>query len=42
MVAALALFGLSLPCKTGTVSLPAALLVVFWWKRGRLEWRRDF
>jgi len=20
---------------------PAALLVVFWWRRGRLEWRRD-
>src|ERR1019366_7022100 len=22
-------------------TLPAALLVVFWWKRGRLGWRRD-
>jgi tetratricopeptide (TPR) repeat protein len=24
-----------------TATLPAALLVVFWWKRGRLSWRRD-
>ncbi len=39
--AALALFVLSLLCKTVTATLPAALLVVFWWKRGRLEWRRD-
>jgi Tfp pilus assembly protein PilF len=23
------------------VTLPAALLVVFWWKRGRIEWKRD-
>jgi tetratricopeptide (TPR) repeat protein len=27
--------------KTVTASLPAALLVVGWWQRGRLEWRRD-
>jgi Flp pilus assembly protein TadD len=40
--AALGLFALSLLCKTVTATLPAALLVVFWWKRGRLEWRRDF
>ena len=40
-VAALALFVLSLWCKTVTATLPAALLVVFWWKRGRLDWRRD-
>ncbi len=39
--AALALFVLSLLCKTATATLPAALLVVFWWQRGRLEWRRD-
>jgi tetratricopeptide (TPR) repeat protein len=39
---ALGLFTLSLLCKTVTATLPAALLVVFWWKRGRLEWRRDF
>ena len=24
-----------------TATLPAALLVVFWWQRGRLDWRRD-
>jgi Flp pilus assembly protein TadD len=40
--AALGMFVLSLLCKTVTASLPAALLVVFWWKRGQLEWRRDF
>ena len=28
-------------CKTVTATLPAALLVVFWWRRGRLAWRRD-
>ena len=39
--AALALFVFSLLCKTVTATLPAALLVVFWWKRGRLGWRRD-
>jgi tetratricopeptide (TPR) repeat protein len=35
------LFALSLLCKTVTATLPAALLVVVWWRRGRLEWRRD-
>ncbi|HWA09673.1 MAG TPA: tetratricopeptide repeat protein [Opitutaceae bacterium] len=40
-VLALAWFVLSLLCKTVTASLPAALLVTFWWKRGRLDWRRD-
>jgi len=39
---ALGLFAVSLLCKTVTATLPAALLVVFWWQRGRLEWRRDF
>jgi tetratricopeptide (TPR) repeat protein len=39
--AALALFACALACKTVTASLPAALLVAFWWKRGRLDWRRD-
>jgi len=39
--AALGLFVLSLMCKTVTSSLPAALLVALWWKRGRLGWRRD-
>ncbi len=36
-----ALFGLALLSKTVTATLPAALLVVFWWQRGRLDWRRD-
>ena len=40
-LAALALFVFSLWCKTVTATLPAALLVAFWWKRGRLDWRRD-
>jgi tetratricopeptide (TPR) repeat protein len=39
--AALALFACSLLCKTVTATLPAALLVALWWKRGRLVWRRD-
>jgi Tfp pilus assembly protein PilF len=38
---ALALFILALFSKTVTVTLPAVLLVIFWWKRGRLEWKRD-
>jgi tetratricopeptide (TPR) repeat protein len=38
---ALVLFVASLACKTVTATLPAALLVIFWWKRGRLDWRRD-
>jgi len=39
--AALGLFLLALMSKSVTATLPAALLVVFWWKRGRLEWKRD-
>jgi Tfp pilus assembly protein PilF len=39
--AALALFLLALLTKTVTATLPAALLVVFWWKRGSLSLRRD-
>jgi len=35
------LFVLALLTKPVTVTLPAALLVVFWWQRGRLSWRRD-
>ncbi|MGP8244847.1 MAG: tetratricopeptide repeat protein, partial [Bryobacteraceae bacterium] len=38
---ATALFVLALLAKTVTATLPAALLVVFWWKRGRIEWKRD-
>jgi protein O-mannosyl-transferase len=40
-VLAFGLFLVALMCKTVTATLPAALLVVFWWQRGRLEWRRD-
>jgi tetratricopeptide (TPR) repeat protein len=39
--AAFALFVLALMSKTVTATLPAALLVVFWWQRGRLNLRRD-
>jgi tetratricopeptide (TPR) repeat protein len=38
---ALALFLCALLSKTVTCTLPAALLVVFWWKRGHLDFRRD-
>lgn len=37
----LGLFVSALMCKTVTAVLPAILLVVFWWLRGRIEWRRD-
>lgn len=40
-LAALGLFVLGLLSKTVTATLPGALLVVFWWQRGRLSWRRD-
>jgi Flp pilus assembly protein TadD len=36
-----ALFACALLTKTVTASLPAALLVVFWWQRGRIQWKRD-
>lgn len=35
------LFVLALLTKTVTASLPAALLVIFWWQHGKLNWRRD-
>jgi protein O-mannosyl-transferase len=39
--AALALFAVSLSFKTVTATLPAAMLVIIWWQRGRIGWRRD-
>src|SRR5688572_7972636 len=38
---ALVLFVLALLSKTVTATLPAALLVVFWWQRGELRLRQD-
>ena len=38
---AMVLFVLALLSKTVTATLPAALLVVFWWQRGTLSWRHD-
>lgn len=37
--AALLLFALALFSKTVTATLPVALLITIWWKRGRLYWR---
>src|SRR5438034_6725058 len=38
---AVGLFLLGLLSKTAIVTLPLALLVIFWWKRGAIPWRRD-
>lgn len=38
---ALALFVAALLAKTTVATLPPTLLVVFWWQRGRIDWRRD-
>jgi hypothetical protein len=38
---AAALFVLALASKSVTATLPAVLLVIIWWRRGRLEWKRD-
>jgi len=38
---ALSLFVLGLLSKTVAATLPAALLLVFWFQRGRIEWKRD-
>jgi len=40
-LAASALFALALATKTVTATLPGALLVIVWWHRGRIDWRRD-
>lgn len=40
-VLATGLFLLALMSKTVTATLPAVLLVIFWWQRGRIEWKRD-
>jgi tetratricopeptide (TPR) repeat protein len=37
----LALFVLGLLSKTVIATFPAALLVIFWWKRGKLSFKRD-
>ncbi|HEV2328180.1 MAG TPA: tetratricopeptide repeat protein [Verrucomicrobiae bacterium] len=38
---ALGLFVLGLMSKGAIVTLPAALLLIFWWKRGKLFWKPD-
>jgi Flp pilus assembly protein TadD len=38
---AFGLFMLGLMSKTVIATLPAGLLVVFWWQRGKLSWRRE-
>jgi Tfp pilus assembly protein PilF len=39
---AFALFVAGVMTKTVVVTLPAVLLVIFWWKRGTWSWKRDF
>ena len=38
---AIGLFVLGLLSKTAIVTLPLAWLVILWWKRGAISWRRD-
>jgi protein O-mannosyl-transferase len=38
---ALGLFALALLTKTVAVTFPVALLILFWWQRGTVSWRRD-
>jgi Flp pilus assembly protein TadD len=40
-VLALGLFACALLSKTVVATLPAALLVILWWKRGKLSWKKD-
>jgi Flp pilus assembly protein TadD len=35
-------FVLALLCKSTTATLPLAILIVLWWRHGRLAWKRDF
>lgn len=39
--AAIAAFVLALGSKTVTATLPAAILILLWWRRGRIDGRRD-
>jgi protein O-mannosyl-transferase len=39
---AFAMFLAGVMTKTVIVTLPAVLLVIFWWNRGTLSWKRDF
>lgn len=39
--AAFLLFALALGAKTVTATVPCALLVLVWWRRGAIAWRRD-
>jgi tetratricopeptide (TPR) repeat protein len=40
-VVALVLFAFGLMSKTVIATFPGAMLVIFWWKRGKLSWRED-
>jgi hypothetical protein len=40
-LAGFALFLLALGSKTVVATLPCVMLVIVWWKRGRIDWRRD-
>jgi tetratricopeptide (TPR) repeat protein len=40
-LAALGFFIAALLAKTVTAVLPGVLLVILWWRRGRIEWKRD-
>lgn len=40
-IVAFACFALALGAKTVTATVPCALLVLVWWRRGAIAWRRD-